>query len=58
VEPDRHPEDAAELDMGFHNFPSTPQKPQKEQMCFKKCLRPLPAGIQTGRAFLSILYKL
>jgi hypothetical protein len=43
------PKDAAELDIGVHNFPSTPQKAQKEQMCFKKCLRSLPAGIQTGR---------
>jgi hypothetical protein len=31
------PKDAAELDRGFHNFSSTPQKAQKEQMCFKKC---------------------
>jgi hypothetical protein len=56
MEPDRHPEDAAELDMGFHNFPSTPQKPQKEQMCFKNvCARFL---LGSRRAFLLILYKL
>jgi hypothetical protein len=57
MEPDRHPEDAAELDMGFHRLPSAPQKTQKEQMCLKKCLRPLPAGSRLDGLF-SILYKL
>jgi hypothetical protein len=34
MEPDRHPEDATELDMGFHNFPSTPQKGTKRANVF------------------------
>jgi hypothetical protein len=57
MEPDRHPEDAAELDMGFHKLPSTPQKAQKSKCVLRNvCARFLP-GIQTQRSFC-ILYKL
>src|ERR1051325_9419899 len=50
MEPDRHPEDAAELDMRFHNFLL------RHKGTKRKCvLRDVPAGIQTGSAFCGSL---
>jgi hypothetical protein len=44
VEPDRHPEDAAKFDMGFHNFASTPTKGTERANVFLRnvCARFLP----------------
>jgi hypothetical protein len=52
MEPDRHPEDAAEFDMGFHISLLRPQKAQKEQNVFKKCFAPASCRDPVWTAFL------